>query len=103
MELNREQKETIYNEFEKLYDLAEELLDEIERPDNQHCNLHAEIGIPVAEEARDAAIALADVWLKMHKEGRQATREEQGEMSKRIRLLFSKIVDATNRISEQPA
>ncbi len=100
MSLNLQQKGDIYYDFEKLYNLADSILDIVEKPGNQHSALYTELVSPIIDKLEITGQRVAQIWADMEKESRNATAEEQKELGTLLRQLFSSITSVFRKIDQ---
>lgn len=100
--MNRKEQEQFYNEIVTFYDLAEDLIDIIEREGAKNPELQARIAAPVIEQTQESAEVLAEAYIAFVENGEKATKSEVKKVEGAIRKIFSAIVAFIDIVKELP-
>jgi polyhydroxyalkanoate synthesis regulator protein len=101
--LTEAQQEELYGEIMKFYDLAEHVIDVIERDGAANPELEIKLAEPVIEQTQDSAEMLAEAFIAYANNAQEATAEDRKKVETALRKMFAKILAFKEQIKQLPA
>lgn len=100
--MNKKEQEQFYNEIVAFYDLAEDLIDIIEREGAKNPAMQARLALPVIEQTQESAEVLAEAYITFVENGEQASPSEIRKVEGAIRKIFGAVLAFIEAVKELP-
>lgn len=103
VELTKEEQELFYNEITRFYDLAEGIIDAIEKKDSFKPDVQIKIVTPIINQIEESTEVLTNSYITFVENGQKATSDDVKKVETAIRKIFAEILKFTNLLKSMPA
>lgn len=93
MALTEQQKEALFNDIIRLYDLAEGMIDTVEKDETKYKEQQARITIPLIEQVQESTDTIVETYTNNMKGKKPITPMDTQTIERAMRKIFMAIQD----------